>query len=240
MSAWRHCAFLACLAAAVPASASTFNISPIRAQLSGAHRAEALTLMNADDHPVVVQIHVVRWSQQNGEEQLDDSRELLATPPVLQIPAMSEQIVRVALRREPDASCELAYRVIFEEVPQAVPKEFSGLQVALRLSVPVFVAPAHGGTSADVSWESHWLPSGQLEVAATNHGNGHLQITDFGVQLPGAAGPMRGITTKYILPGSRMTWALPSTPGANVTGPIVIHGHSDQGEFSADAAISRF
>ncbi|MDP9084384.1 MAG: fimbria/pilus periplasmic chaperone [Pseudomonadota bacterium] len=239
LSAWGPCALLACLAAALPASASTFNISPIRAQLSGGHRTEVLTLMNADDRPVVVQIHVVRWSQQNGEEQLDDTRELLATPPVLQIPAMSEQIVRVALRRDPDASGELAYRVIFEEVPQAAPKDFSGLQVALRLSVPVFVAPAHGGARADVSWESHRLPSGQLEVAATNHGNGHLQVTDFGVQLPGVAVPVRGITTKYILPGSRMSWVLASPPDANV-GPVIIHGHSDQGEFSADAAISRF
>jgi len=51
---------------AAPASASTFNISPIRAQLSVAHRTEALTIMNADDSPVVVQIRVVRWSQKDG------------------------------------------------------------------------------------------------------------------------------------------------------------------------------
>src|SRR5258707_7401851 len=131
-------------ASAAPAHASTFNISPIRAQLTGGHRTEALTIMNADDSPVVVQIRVVRWSQSNGAEQLDDTRELLATPPVLQIPANGQQIVRVALRREPDPSQELTYRVIFEEVPQAAPHDFTGFGVRLGPWLSGIVADAEG------------------------------------------------------------------------------------------------
>src|SRR5271169_6106572 len=105
-------ALLACMAIAAPATASTFNISPIRAQLTNTHKTEALTLINAEDSPVVVQVRVVSWSQKGGTEQLEDTRELLATPPVLQIPANGQQIVRVALRRDPDPSQELTYRVI--------------------------------------------------------------------------------------------------------------------------------
>ena len=225
-------------AVAAPAQASTFNISPIRAELSGAHRTEALTITNADDSPVVVQIRVVAWSQNSGAEQLVDTRELLATPPVLQIAPMSQQIIRVALRREPDPAQELTYRVIFEEVPQAAPKDFVGLRVALRLSVPVFVAPAHGKANPAVAWDSRWLPNGQLEVAATNSGSGHLQVTDFEAQFPGSLMPLRGVTSKYVLPGSRMSWIL--TPPADATrqGAIPIRGHSDQGDFSADVAPS--
>jgi fimbrial chaperone protein len=231
-------ALLACVAIAAPAAASTFNISPIRAQLTGSHRTEALTLINADDSPVVVQVRVVSWSQKGGTEQLEDTREMLVTPPVLQIPANGQQIVRVALRRDPDPAQELTYRVIFEEVPQAAAKEFTGLRVALRLSIPVFVAPAHGKASAQVAWESRWLANGQLEVAATNSGSGHLQVTDFEAQFPGSLMPLRGMTSKYVLPGSRMSWVL--TPPADATrqGAIPIRGHSDQGDFSADVAPS--
>src|SRR5277367_2268937 len=228
----------AAAAAAAPASASTFNISPIRAELSGAHRTEALTITNADDNPVVIQIRVVRWSQSSGTEQLVDTRELLATPPVLQIPAMGQQIIRVALRRDPDPTQELTYRVILEEVPQAAPKNFVGLRVALHLSIPVFVAPAHGNANAAVAWESRWLPNGQLELAATNSGNAHLQITDFEVRFPGSLMPLRGVTSKYVLPGSRMSWTLTPPADAIRKGAIPIHGHSDQGEFSADVAPS--
>ncbi len=225
-------------AIAAPAGASTFNISPIRAELTGSHRTEALTIMNADDSPVVVQIRVVRWSQAGGAEQLEDTRELLATPPVLQIPANSQQIIRVALRREPDQLQELTYRVIFEEVPQAAPKEFTGLRVALRLSVPVFVAPARGKANAELAWESRWLPNGQLELAATNHGSGHLQITDFEALFPGSLMPLRGVTSKYVLPGSRMSWTVTPPADAKRQGAIPIRGHSDQGDFSADVAPS--
>jgi fimbrial chaperone protein len=234
-------AFFAALvtaAVAAPVNASTFNISPIRAELAAGHRTEALTIVNADDSPVVVQIRVVRWSQKDGSERLEDSRELLATPPVLQIPANGQQIVRVALRRDPDPAEELTYRVIFEEVPQAAPKDFVGLRVALRLSIPVFVAPAHGKSNPQVAWQSHWLSNGQLELAATNSGNGHLQITDFEAQFPGSLMPLRGITSKYVLPGSRMSWILTPPADAKRQGVIPIHGHTDQGDFSADVAPS--
>jgi fimbrial chaperone protein len=232
------------LTAAYPAAASTFNIAPIRAELAAGHRTEVLTLTNDDDAPVVVQIHVVGWSQSNGEEQLDDTRELLVTPPVLQIPAKSEQIVRVALRREPDPARELTYRVIFEEVPQAAPTQFTGLRVALRLSVPVFVAPMRVKAAADVTWEAHPLQDGEFEVTATNHGNGHLQVADFDMQYRGVGTLLRGMTSKYVLSGSRMTWRLKPAGGAGSgagdlrQGALVVHGHSDQGEFSADVAFS--
>jgi fimbrial chaperone protein len=225
-------------AAGTPASASTFNISPIRAELSAVHRTEALTIVNAGDEAVVVQIHVVSWSQKSGAEQLEETRDVLVTPPVLQIPGNSQQIIRVALRREPDSAQELTYRVIFEEVPQAAPQGFTGLRVALRLSVPIFVAPAHGKANAELAWQSRWLPNGQLEVAATNSGSGHSQITDFEAQFPGSLMPLRGVTSKYVLPGSRMSWTL--TPPADATrqGAIPIRGHSDQGDFSVDVAPS--
>jgi fimbrial chaperone protein len=216
--------------------ASTFNISPIRAQLGGAHPTDVLTMMNPDDLPVVVQVRVVSWSQSGGEERLEDTRDVLVTPPVMQIGANREQIVRVALRRAPDTTRELTYRVIFEEVPQAAAAEFNGLRVALRLSVPVFVAPADLHGAPDVVWAAQWRADGKLDISATNRGSAHLQVTDFDVEAGGST--LRGVTSKYILPGSRMNWTL--TPGDAFPhqGPLRIHGRSDQGEFSADAAAN--
>jgi fimbrial chaperone protein len=224
-----------CVAGAAPALASSFNISPIRVELASGRRTEALTLRNADEAPVVVQVHVVAWSQRDGVDQFDATREMLVTPPVLQLPGNGEQIVRVALRGQPDRSQELAYRVVFEEVPQAAPAGFTGLRVALRLSVPIFIAPTVGKAHADLSWELHALPDGQLEVAATNHGSAHSQVTDFEVQSSGAS--LRDMTGKYVLPGSRVSWVLKGEPGAG-QGTYSIHGHSDQGEFSAEVVAS--
>jgi len=234
---WRRSWYAVLLTGACAcAQASTFNISPIRAELGGPRHTAVLTLTNADTEPVVVQVSVVQWSQIDGADQLDDTREMLATPPVLQIPGMSEQIIRVALRRAPEPGRELAYRVILQEVPQEAAADFTGLRVALRLSVPIFVAPSDAKANADVSWEAHWLPGGDLEVAASNHGNGHLQVIDFDLALPGASAPLHGNTAKYILPGNRMVWTLKAPADANKAGPIKVHGRSDQGDFSADVA----
>jgi fimbrial chaperone protein len=240
---WRSKTFLrllciaTCIAGAAPALASSFNIAPIRVELAGGRRTEALTLRNADESPVVVQVHVVAWSQKDGVDQFDATHEMLVTPPVLQIPGNAEQIVRVALRGQPDRSQELAYRVVFEEVPQAAPAGFTGLRVALRLSVPIFIAPAVGKAHAELSWELRALPDGQLEVAATNHGSAHSQVTDFEVQSSGAADSLHGMTGKYVLPGSRVSWVLKAEPSPG-RGTYTIHGHSDQGEFSAEVLAS--
>jgi len=226
------------LALTAPTAASTFNIAPIRVQLSAAHRTGVLTLTNADDEPVVVQVHLVAWSQQDGEERLDETREMLVTPPVLQIPANGAQVIRVALRREPDPARELSYRVILEEVPQAAPQTAVGLRVALRLSVPIFVAPIQGSPSPDLVWESRRLADGKIEVAASNRGTGHVQVNAFDLEIAGAREPLRAVGAKYVLPGSRMTWTL--TPDAGGERPLVIHGHGDQGEFSAQVATSGY
>jgi len=229
---------LASWLAAATAAASTFNIAPIRASLGAAHHTEVLTLANAEDQPVVVQVKVMRWSQSGGEDALEETRDILATPPVLQLGPKAEQIVRVALRQPPDVAREMSYRVVFQEVPQAPSKDFQGLRVALRLSVPVFIAPASGKPAADLVWESRWLPEGKLELSATNRGNAHVQITDFDVTFAPDTAPLRGQTSKYVLPGSRMSWVLTPAVQPNHQGPISVHGHSDQGEFSADVVSS--
>jgi fimbrial chaperone protein len=226
---------LALCAAAAPAAASTFTIAPIRVQLGSAHHSAALTLTNAEDAPVVVQVRALAWSQQGGEDHLDDTHDILASPAVLQIPGNGSQIVRIALRGAPDAERELTYRVVFDEVPQAAPPGFNGLRVSLRLSVPVFVTPLQGRPSAALKWELHRLTGGDFEVAALNDGSAHLQIADFDVQV-GAETLLHAKTSKYLLPGSHMTWQLKAESAVSAQGPIVVHGRSDQGEFTAPIA----
>ena len=225
------------LAAAPIAAASTFEISPIRARLSASHRIDALTLTNVDSTPVVVELHAMRWSQQNGVDTLAEAHGLLATPPVMQIPPHGEQIVRVALRGPADPSREQSYRLIFQEVPRAAPRDFNGLRIALRLSVPVFVAPAHGKAAGDLAWSGEWLPDGRLRVNATNGGTGHVEVTDFALRIGSSPTPLPAISSKYVLPGSTISWTLTPPEGVDRHGAIAIQGHSDQGDFSGDVAV---
>ncbi|MDE2305208.1 MAG: molecular chaperone [Gammaproteobacteria bacterium] len=225
------------LAAAHLAAASTFEIAPIRVELGGARHIAVLTLTNVEDAPVVVEMHVEDWSQTDGVDRLQDTKDLLGTPPVMQIAPHAQQIVRVALMRAPDPTRELSYRVILQEVPRAAPKNFEGLRVALRLSVPIFVAPAHGKAQGTLAWRGKWLPDGKLRLSATNDGTGHVEVTDFALRI-GAAEILRNVAAKYVLPGSTMSWTL--TPPAGLDRQAVMHlaGHSDAGDLSSTVTFS--
>ncbi|HVN99115.1 MAG TPA: molecular chaperone [Steroidobacteraceae bacterium] len=225
------------LAAAGPAAAGTFSIAPVRVELQGSQRTAVLTVHNDDAAPLVVQVSALNWTQAGGEDGNSPTRELLATPPVFTLPPNGEQIVRVALRREPDPSRELDYRLLLAEVPQPADRNFTGLRVALRLSIPVFVQAANPAPAA-LRWHAQWLPDGGLAVSASNEGLTHQQVSDFTLHFAGSEAVARGVVSRYVLPGSTVTWKIAPPAGVAHDAAISIRGASDQGDFQADVAFA--
>ena len=189
-------AWMLMFAAAGTAAAGTFSIAPVRIELAGAQRTAVLTVHNDDAAPLVVQVSVLNWAQAVGEENYGATRDLLATPPVFTLPPNGEQIVRVALRRDPDATRELDYRLLLAEVPQPIDKNFTGLRVALRLSIPVFVKAARPAPAA-LAWRAQWQDDGQLAVSASNTGQTHQQVSDFTLHFAGSDGTARGVVSTH-------------------------------------------
>lgn len=219
-----------------PAMAGSFSVAPTRVELGAAARTAVVTLRNAAAEPLTVQVSLVNWQQQDGEDLYAPTRELLATPPVFTLEPEEERIVRIALRRDVDPDEDLPYRIFFEEVPLAPREGFNGVNVALRVGVPVFVrttARARPG----LRWELHAAPEGRLRVEAINEGNAHIQVT--GLELSrDAAAPADALPVsvmKYVLPHSRMSWIIDAP--ADVAGNWKIHGFSDQGEFWSQATF---
>jgi fimbrial chaperone protein len=226
------------LAAASTAAAGSFSISPIRVEFSGAARTQVLTVRNEEDRAVVVQLRTLAWSQPAGQDRLDPTRELLATPPLFTLPAHGQQIVRIATRRDVDPQRELAYRLLVEEVPQPAPQGFTGLQVALRLSLPVFLH-AQQAPRESLTWTAAWLADGRLALRARNDGAAHVQVLDFDVQPPGVThAPLHNSAARYLLPGSEAEWTLELPRDLARFDTLRLHGASDQGEFSADVSVA--
>ena len=232
-------ALLGVLAAAGTAAASTFSISPIRLELSSTKTTAVLAVHNQDNSPVVVQAQPFAWSQVHGEDQLDETHDVLVTPPVFTLPPQGEQIVRVALRSPADASRELDYRLVLDEVLPEKPADFTGLRVALRVTLPVFVT-AQSHAAPDLSWHHRWLGDGALQIEARNGGAAHIQVRDLDVQTADRASrKLHSDTAHYILPGSFARWQLRGlSPGATPN-RVIVRGHSDAGDFTvtSDAEI---
>jgi len=191
----------------MPAHAGSFSISPIRLDLSAASRTAAMTVRN-DEREALVQAEVMLWEQVAGEDRLTPTRDLLVSPAVFTLPAKGSQLVRVALRSSPvDTTRELSYRLILQEVPQKANPEFTGLQVALRLSVPIFVANK-GTTEPEIAWSAATSDHG-LTLTAKNTGDVHTRIHGFSVApATGDAEPLVQSVGSYLLPGQARSWSL--------------------------------
>jgi len=74
------------IAGTVGASAGSFAVSPVRVTLSSSDPVASLVVRNDDSAPVVVQLELAAWSQQDGKDEFSPTREILATPPIFTMP----------------------------------------------------------------------------------------------------------------------------------------------------------
>lgn len=190
--------------------AAGLEVNPIRVTLSGPNAAAAITLQNTGQEPKVIQVEVLRWDQEHGDDLYTPTRELLVNPPIFTIEPGEAQIVRVGLNRPPDPRSELAYRLYLQEVPSKPEGEPGTLRVALRLGLPVFVLPA-AAPEARLNWQAARTAEGAIRLSLTNGGNVHARILSFQLLLPFDGDPV--VVTepvhRYVLPGRETYWIVP-------------------------------
>jgi fimbrial chaperone protein len=229
---------LASAAAVLPSAptlASSFSVSPLRVDFSAQSRTGALTIRSREDTDVVVEAQVMAWTQVDGEDRLTPSREVLVSPVVFSLAPNGSQLVRVALQRAPDARRELSYRLILSEVPPQN-ETFSGLNVALRISLPVFVA-ATTPTPASIEWSATRVGDA-LDVTARNVGDAHAHVLNFSVApaTPDGAA-IEQTAAAYILPDQTKTWPLTPSQWDGTSGDwrrLRVKGATEAGDFELE------
>ena len=227
-----HCTALLALAFAhALASASGLQVSPVTLTLQASQNADGLWLSNTGDGVVHAQVRVYHWTQENGVEKLTPSRELLVSPPMVQLAAADRQLIRVIRTGVPAGTVEGSYRVIIDELPVEV-KEKKGLQLVLRYSVPIFIAAA-GAQSPEpqLTWSLR-SDGGQAVLEVANSGGMHAQLADLEfVDNAGRRTPVHAGLMGYVLPGARMRWPLKTSAQAFAAGGVLdtkINGNATQ------------
>lgn len=209
-------------------------VTPVRATLSSAQPITALTVRNDGSEPTVVQIEMTQWSQEAGKDLYAATRDVLATPPIFTVAAGATQIVRVGLRRTPDAQRELTYRLFLQEVPPPPKPEFKGLRVALRMSIPVFVAPSVA-LAPTFEWRAAREPQGWLNLSLKNAGNAHVQISDFRLEHADGKELARQSASAYVLAGQSRDWRFKSDAAAGA--PVRVIARTDAGDVRANLNV---
>ncbi len=201
--------FTAAIFVATQAGAAGWEIDPVRVELSPQQQTGAVTVRNSSDQPTSIQVQAVAWSQRDGKDIYTPTNEILVSPPMVTIAAKGEQVIRVALRRQADATKELTYRISLQELPPPPAAGFTGVNVALRITLPVFVQSQTGKAAPKMEWQVSQSTLNQLRVGVRNPGTAHVQISDFALYAPGSNTRITGEpSSSYILEGQLHEWLL--------------------------------
>jgi fimbrial chaperone protein len=223
------------------ANAGTIGVSPVRVTLSDSQKIGSFSVRNEGTEPITMQMEVLSWSQREGKAVFAATRELLANPPIFTIPAGSSQLVRVGLRRAPDAQRELTYRVILEELPPPPNPDTTGARMTLRISLPVFVSPEIEAKPV-LLWQAVRTSQGALKISLSNSGNAHIQIKNFKLSLLDSVQPWVTLqTSDYVLAGQSRDWILPANPENPAPPPGVtlkLFAQTDASDIEAEVIIA--
>ena len=200
---YRACALAGLCALAPQAHAQALEIMPIAQALKTGQRSASFTLTNHADHDTQVQVRSFQWTQANNTDVLDKTQALVVSPPFARIAPGQSQTIRLLLRQAPGGT-EQAYRVVFDQLPDADPTKVA---LAFRLTVPVFASDAPRA-NADVQWRAV-LEHGQGYVLAHNAGQAHAPLANLTlVDAAGHALKLSRPALPYLLAGQDGRWLI--------------------------------
>ncbi|MFC5474003.1 molecular chaperone [Paraherbaspirillum soli] len=212
-------------------AAASLSVNPIGFHLTPQRPSAVLQVRNAGADPVRVQVGAVDWSTDGRQEVLTDTDAVLLNPPIFALQPGQTQYVRFGLRHPANSAAEASYRLLVEEVPSGAAPA-SGLRTLLRVSIPVFIAPAKGREM--VSWTLQQAATGPV-LAARNEGNVHAKIQQIRLANSDSNGSLQITSTAYVLPGQHKEWRLES--GKIQPGKVRLQIQTDKGEIEENLTL---
>ena len=225
------------LAAAVPASAASLQVSPVSIEIATPASTATVTLRNEGSAPLNAQIRVFKWSQVDGKERLEPTTDIVASPPMATLGPKADYLVRLVRLSKAPAAQEETYRILVDEVPE-MSKQRSGVNITMRYSIPVFIEPKQLG-GAKLTW-SAVNENGKVVVKAINDGDRRVRISELkAIDAAGAMVSFGNGLNGYVLARSSTQWVAPSAAMKSTNaGSITITAKGDAGPINAKTSSS--
>ncbi|MBZ4037923.1 fimbrial biogenesis chaperone [Novilysobacter selenitireducens] len=146
--------------------------------LDAGDRAGRIVLANTGDAPVAAQVRVYAWTQVDGQDLLEPTDAMVASPPIMEIAAGGEQLVRVVRPTAAAVEREQAFRIVVDELPGPGEAETgSAIKVRMRYVLPAFVrAPDPAPASLDCRIEPGAMVCHNTGGRAAQLGRSHLLV----------------------------------------------------------------
>jgi len=224
--------------ASLPAMAGSLQVEPVLIDVTTAgSAASTLTLHNAGTTQISAQVRVFRWSQANGEEKLEPTDDVAASPPVLTLGPNAKNIVRIIRQSKNPVVGEESYRLLIDQLPDLSQQKNGGVNLMVRYSIPVFYGAASKKSPTLAC--SVAIKGSKVTLSAHNTGDRRLRISALSVRDAGGHRISLGTgLAGYALGQSTKSWTLPSH-GFSGQGSAAVSGQSDGGPIQAVASIQR-
>ncbi|HLH91092.1 MAG TPA: fimbria/pilus periplasmic chaperone [Xanthobacteraceae bacterium] len=218
------------------ANAGSLQVEPVLIDVTAAGAAAStLTLHNAGSAPINAQVRVFRWSQQNGEEKLEPTDAVAASPPVLTLGPNAKNIVRIIRLSKQPIVGEESYRLLIDQLPDLSQQKNGGINLMVRYSIPVFFG-ARNKKSPTLAW-SVAVKGSKVTLSARNTGERRLRISALTVRdARGHTISLGAGLAGYTLGQSTKSWTIPGH-GFAASGSASISAQSDGGPVQAVASI---
>lgn len=212
--------------------ASSIRVTPVRLQLLENQKITSFEITNEADEPLTAQLHVVKWTQHEGKDVHEKTKDILITPPIVKIAPHETQLVRVGLLIPRDPKKGGTYRVVINEVQEPSDVPFQGIKTILEIRVPLLVSPLIPSLpSAVVS--AHHSDKKEIKVKLLNKGLSHLVLHTIILKKEGEEKPLVEKTIyDYVIPFQSKEWSL-DVPESFKGNTIHILVKTDQGDISS-------
>jgi fimbrial chaperone protein len=222
----------------VNAAQATYDFDRTRIVLSKNQPVDSMKFTNPEkDIPINLQMKVLRWTQDKGNDVYQETKDIIVAPPVLKIPVEKSRIVRVGWRVPGPLTQELAYRLIINDLTsykQELKKEAdkpvtTAVQFKLQINMPIFIKPDNPVFQGQ--WQVKRAGGNQLNVMLTNTGNVHIQVLDVTLTNENNEVIASMPTQFYLLPNQSKqgTLTVTKSPGQLVT----VTAKTDNGKLSS-------
>ncbi|MBC8128978.1 MAG: molecular chaperone [Rhizobiaceae bacterium] len=119
------------------AEASSFRVAPVGLKINPGAATSSIRLWGSRTDPVSIQVRIFRSKFVDGEEWLEPTSDVVASPPVTKLAPGGENLVRIVRVSKSPVTEKESYRLLVDELPNPSKIRAGRVNVLVRHSIPV-------------------------------------------------------------------------------------------------------
>lgn len=221
-----------------PVFGSSLQVYPVRLEMVPRQKTTSLEVVNTGEEPIVFEIKPVKWKNIFGQDRLEDTNDIIISPPILSIAPGEKQIIRVGITVPPDPHRGGVYRLKLREVPSPDEKVAPrlGIRALLNVSVPLVIAPVVP-PKPQANWTVRKVGKDKVVVGMQNTGESYISLNQISLTKENEKRAfLRQPIGYYLIPNAKKEFEL-KLPCSFKNKYVELEAKTEQGDIQAKVLV---